>query len=296
MAFLIDDGDGTADTIYSMNDEHRNSEMPVNRAVTPSDTHPSVNAPVAATDTFLQINFRHGGVVAGTLLNRVNASGLGASYQETTALVNAGDTLLIPVWTNQTSMMLFLGIRSDSASLDGNALPAGIPNTDAGRRAFAATTILVEFADSWGRVLGDTRSTTNIGDTFAYTLIYQLSETTVRYYRALGFDTAPGSNAFRYYYADTYGGAWKQLHTCTVTVAAGAQTGSLVITVTGITIDLPGGLGGVSSSTATREAHTCLLTRRAWLPENFLAFCRWLRDVLLATGVGRLCVQAYYLL
>jgi len=243
----------------------------------------------------VQINLSGGGVTAGTLKSAANDTGTGANYCETTTLVGSFDSVVIPIWTNQTSMRFFVGLRSDTGTLDTGSLPSGITNDDTGRKAFGATVVMLEYADSAGNLIGDTQTTAYIGDSFAYTLRYFLSETTVRYYRALGFDTAPGSNSFRFYYADTYGGRWIQDNTCVVTVTAAPAPWSLCISITGITKDLPGGLGGAgASSSAGGGSGGCLITRLSVLPDSLVCWLRWFRDLAMSTCIGRLFTSAYY--
>lgn len=272
--------------------------LPVSTLVDPVDSTAVVNAPTATSETYLQVNLNGGGTTSGTLSSAATATGANANYACTTTLVNSGDTAGLFVYTNQTTGSIFLGLRSDTASLDPNNLPTGIPATDAGRRAFGATVILVEFANAAGRVLGDSRTTTVIGDTFAYTLVYELSRQTTALYRDLGFDTSVGSSAFGFYFADTYGGRWIRDTTVTVTVTAGSSGGGIAVRVAGITKDLPGGLGGGSSSAAGASGSSgggCVIGRTGLLG-RLLGNLRGVRDLLLTSSLGRFLSAIYYLL
>jgi len=72
-------------------------------------------------------------------------------------------------------MPLYLGL--------GRELAVGVRDLAKERFGLMAKTVL----NQWGVV-----ETSNIGDSFSYTLRYFLSEKTVALYRNLGFDTAPG--------------------------------------------------------------------------------------------------------
>ena len=181
--------------------------LPVSVVVNPTDTNSTVNAPVATSESFVQINLDGGGTTV-VLSTAADSAGTGANYSETTTLVNANDTVQIFVWTNQETASLLIGLRSDTENIQGNFLPRGLLNNDAGRRALGATILMTEFADASGQLIGDSVTTSNIGDTFTYTLVYSLSQATADYYGAMGFDTKAGSKSFAFYYADTYGGKW----------------------------------------------------------------------------------------
>jgi uncharacterized delta-60 repeat protein len=276
--------------------------LPVAQVIAASDSSPTVTPPQSTTESFVQVNLRGGDTTAGALVTASDSVGTGADYSCTFALINGRDTALMPIWTNQSSLRVFIGLRSDTGTLAATGLPSGITDNDTGRRAFGATALLLEFADSTGRLLGDSKTTTYVGDSFAYTLRYYLSETTVALYRSLGFDTAAGSNSFRFWYADTYGGLWIQDTTCTVVVSAAAAPWNLCISVSGLTKDLPGGLGGVASGSASASGSNgsaCILTMAAnygLIPASTLETLRTFRDLIMVSKIGRLFTLIYYLL
>lgn len=290
------DGSGTS-THFVIGAE---TTLPVASVVSPTDTRVTANAPIATTESYVQINLPQSATItAGVLKNASDSVGTNAVYICTSTLVNSTDSVVIPIWTNQGRGRIFIGLRSDTGTLGASGnLPSGITATAAGRAAFGATVILTEFADSTPRLLGDSRTTTNIGDSFAYTLRYFLSEAAVARYRSLGFDTNAGSGAFRFWYADTYGGAWTMDTTVTVTVAAAPAPWNLLITVSGITKDLPGGLGGAGSATVVPPpaGGVCVIDSVFGNTPMARAFpaMRGARDALLGSSIGRILVGGYY--
>jgi hypothetical protein len=271
---------------------------PVSQVIStsPSDTSPVISSPpVGTTETYVQINLQGNDTTAGTLASAADSIGTGADYTlKISRLVSPADTAVIHVWTNQAgAAAVLLGFRSDTETLDTNNLPPGVPNSAAGRQAFGASIILTEFVDQDGNLLGDTVTTTNIGSKFAYTMVYNLSETTTRAYRDLGFDTSPGSSSFRFYYADTYGGAWIWDSGVTVTVETGSANG-IKVRAAGITKDLPGGLGGVSGSSAAAVSNSSCILQALEAPGPILVFLRTMRDEAMATVPGRWMVLLYY--
>lgn len=264
--------------------------------VAPADTTATIVVAPVTTDSFTVVLLTNGGTTSGSLVAAADSIGTAANYFVATRLMNAYDTAAISIWTRETAPAILIGLRSDTASLKGASLPYGIPNTAAGRSAFGATVISLEFLTSNGRMIGDTKSTSYIGDSFAYTIEYRLSAATTRAYHDFGFDTAPGSSSFRLYYADTYGAGWIHDTTTAVVVVAGVG-GGITVRVTGITRDLPGGLGLAPSGfvfiSGQEKSGLCLL-QDAGAPGWLLTACRFLRDILMQCGFGRLMTLMYY--
>lgn len=249
-----------------------------------SDTRPSLAALIATADSFAEVHLS-GGTTSGSDLRAGALTGADPDYALSSRLLSPNDTFTLQLWTNESAPIVFVGLRSDSAALV--APPAA-------RDAFAATVLMTEFAGTSGIMIGDTATTSYLGDSFAYNLVYELSEATALLYRNQGFDTAPGSTSFRFYYADTYGGSWTLDTTVTVTVAAGTG-GGIRITVAGITKDLPGGLGGMTGDAAVAADGGCIIARLG-LPSVLLDFLRALRDGLMSISLGRAAVGMYYAL
>ena len=272
-----------------------NQTLPVFTIADPADTKSTINAPIATTDRFLQINLNGGSITSGVLSASVDSVGTGANYSETTQLMDSKDTLAIFVWTNQSKPSMFVGLRSDTTSFNSNFLPTGVTDNALGRTTFGASVVMIEFANDSGDILGDSVTTKNIGDTFAYSLTYYLSETTTRGYKSLGIDTKVGSKEFAFYFADTYGGFWAQDASVSVTVEAGTG-GGIIVRVSGLTKDLPGGLGGIAGIVAvgsSSDGGVCLI-ERAGAPTWMLPELRTFRDLACGSFFGRLIVSCYY--
>lgn len=220
-------------------------------------------------------------------------------YTTTLPLLDAGrDTLTVRVWTNQSRHAQFVNLRADSESLNDSGLPPGIPATPEGKEALARTAVMLEFADESGTIMGDFSTTTDIGDSFAYNLRYKLSEETMGLFGELGIDTSPGSGAFGFHYADTYGGTWTEDTGVEVEVRAGERSGR-VVSVRGLTKDLPGSLAATSTTSDTPggggagTSEECVIERTA--PRAWTETLRNLRDAaLLGNPLGRRMAGAYY--
>ena len=264
--------------------------------IDPVDSKITSVTPIGTAESFVAVMLNENVTTPAPLSAVADSTGTTADYTVTTRLSQAGDTAIIYIWTREPAGAILLGLRGDTTTMSGS-LPRGIPNSEAGRTAFGATVISTEFLRSNGVMIGDTASTSSVGDSFAYTIEYQLSAATATRFFNLGFDIAAGSKMFAFFYADTYGSAWKEDSTVTVTVASGSGGGIKVI-VAGITRDLPGGLGAASSSTATvssTSGSACVLARHDF-PGWLMTVLRWLRDVLLSCAAGRWVTDAYYLL
>ena len=272
-----------------------NKTLPVDSINDPVDTASTVMAPIATSTSFAQINLNGGGKTTGVLVSSVNSQGTGADYSETTQLMDRNDTLAIFVWTTQSKPSMFIGLRSDTTSFNSNFLPSGITDNALGRTTFGASVVMIEFADDSGNILGDSVTTTSIGDTFAYSLTYYLSETTTRGYKSLGIDTKVGSTQFAFYFADTYGAFWSQDASVKITVEAGTG-GGVIVRVSGISKDLPGGLGGVAgvSAVGDNDDGSACLIERSGAPSWMLPELRSFRDWACGSLIGRLMVSTYY--
>jgi hypothetical protein len=117
------------------------------------------------------------------------------------------DIMDLDLWTTEEQGAVFAAIREDTDDLSGQ-LPGRLRGGP-GRELLKRTAIMLEFAGENGRMLGDTRTTTEIGDSFTYDLTYRLSEETTRMYHKLGLDTSAGSDDFYFYYADYYEVPWQ---------------------------------------------------------------------------------------
>jgi hypothetical protein len=282
------------DTAYFYNDWTTTITPSQLNIVDPVDTTATVRIAPGNSDSFQVILLNGGGVSAPPLAARADSIGTGANYILAARLASALDTARIMIWTTETAPGVWLSVRTDTANLLASGLPAQIPASEAGRRALGATALSLEFMTSNGRLIGDTATTRNL-DGFIYTIEYQLSATTARAFSDLGFDTMPGSHAFRFYYSDTYGAAWREDTTVTISVVAGAG-GGMVVRVAGITRDLPGGLGGPITGLTVRQAEepgVCVIA--AFDPPDWVsAILRAARDEALESGPGRFLVAAYY--
>ncbi len=290
---------GTDSAFFYMNlDVNVTRSLAFDTVVDPAETSTFVTiTPVTnAGDSFTVVLLNGGGTTSGSLTAAADSIGTKANYTIRHRLLETGDTAVIHLWTKEVSPAIHLRIRSDTRNLLALYLPRGIQNNDVGLRAFGATILSTEFVTSDGRMLGDSRTTTSIGDTFVYTIEYQLSARTAALFRQLGFDTSAGSTSFSFFYADTYGARWVEDLSCTVRVVAGSN-GGVVVRVQGITRDLPGGLGFASYSSATVAAASssggCLLDR-CQLPEGILGWLRILRDLMIETSLGRILAGCYY--
>lgn len=265
--------------------------------VDPTETTAAVAASPTASDSFLLVLLNGGGTTTPPLVNATNAAGSTANYAITTRLLAASDSVRIILWTSETAPSILVGVRTDVASLDSNGLPAGIPNTAAGRNAFGATVFSLEFLRSNSIMIGDTASTRSVADTFAYTLEYTLSAATASRFKDLGFNIDTGSESFGFYYADTYAGTWTLDRSVKVSVVGGSA-GGIVVRVVGVTRDLPGGLGAGLTSVATVQTtgpNACLIERAvpaSWL----LELLRAMRDLMLSFSFGRWIASLYYAL
>lgn len=269
--------------------------------VDPMDTTGTVAVAPATIDTFTLILLNGGGATPAPLVNAstgatvADSSGTRANYSIASNLMLAADSVRIYVWTTETTPSILLGVRSDTSSLDSTFLPLGIANSALGRSALGATAFSLEFFRSNGTMIGDTASTRYVGDTFVYTIEYQLSKKTAGWFRSLGYDTAPGSGSFGFYFADTYGAAWRYDSSVTVSVLTGSA-GGILVRVTGITRDLPGGLGLVQPGVVLHQVDIpgfCVIERldpAEWMLELLRAF----RDFLLSFNVGRWIAGCYY--
>lgn len=271
------------------------------------DTEVRMDVPPDTGATFHQVVFEAPGSsgvspsTSGRDLREVSTAVPSPPPDYTTALplLEAGrDTLTVRVWTNQSRHAQFVNLRSDSESLSDSGLPSGIPATPEGKEALARTAVMLEFADESGTILGDFSTTAEIGDSFAYNLRYELSEETMGLFGELGIDTSPGSGAFGFHYADTYGGAWREDTGVEVEVHAGEQS-SRVVRVRGLTKDLPGSLAATSTTSdtpgggAAGTAEECLIGRAA--PAAVTTFLRRVRDaVFLERAPGRQLTKQYY--
>lgn len=175
----------------------------------PRHSDVAVNVPGTASDSWLVLLFPAGDTTPGSFV-AASQSDSGADYRLTTTLLSPDDSLTVQVWTGACPPALWLQIRSDTALLHGDSLPAWIPANDSGRQALSATAIIIEFAGADDRLLGDTATATEVSDTAAYTLDYDLSPATVQRFGALGFDVTDSSTSFGFAYADEWAGAWRQ--------------------------------------------------------------------------------------
>jgi hypothetical protein len=259
---------------------------------TPADTIAFVAiTPDFQADSYVQVVLTGGGVTPVPVAS-ANETGTGANYSLTVNFAGSvSESVTLHIWTTESPARALVKLRTDTATLTG--LPSGIPSNETGRAAFGATVLSLEFVDAKGRLLGDTVSKTNFGESFAYTIVFHLSETTTRLYHDLGFDTATGSSDFALWIADTYGGAWRPtFHPVRVKALA---DGGIEVTVIGVTHDLAGGLGHAVSLVGPRANRGCLIER---LPFGSLLApaLRALRDFLLTGPLGRFLVWVYYYL
>jgi hypothetical protein len=275
---------------------HAVSSSQYSAAVDPTDTTATIAIPIITWDSFMVILLNGGGTTSGTLSSAVDSTGKTANYAITARLMTTLDTVAIYIWTREPSGGIMLNVRSDTASLNAAKLPRGIPSNQPGLRAFGATVISTEFLRSNGTIMGDTISTSNIGDSYAYALEYRFSATTTGWLAAVGFDTTPGSRSFSFFYADTYGAEWKEDTQASVSVYAGSA-GGIIVRVSPITRDLPGGLGFAASTqsviTSSSGSSACWISRvttAGWLLELLRAF----RDWALAGMAGRWLAAIYY--
>ncbi len=209
------------------------------------------------------------------------------------------DTVTIDLWTNQSPFTLFYGLRTDTNSVQPADLPGGISSTDTGLRAFGRTAFLLEFADSASEILGGDTVTTQVGDSFAYVVEYDLSETTARLYRDLGFDTAAGSSNFKFNFADTFAANW-QADSSTVDVDTNAR-GGIRVRVAVLDKDLPGALGGDFSQDSGEakmssgdDDDDCVIGHTFGKNSSLTGVLRNLRDRLLKKRFGRAITEWYY--
>jgi hypothetical protein len=262
----------------------------------PTETTAVVVTPVAETESFTLVLLNNGGSVT-TPSTSVTADGTGANHTIATRLLEAFDTAVISIWMREPTGGIMLGVRSDTPTIDSGNLPLGIARTDTGIRAFARSVIMTEFLRPDGSIIGDTKTTSYIGDTYAYTIEYRLSAQTTALFHALGFDTSVGSRGFGFYYADTYGGVWREDRSVTVSVVAG-DAGGIRVRCAGITKDLPGGLGKPSPpgavSISVKSPSFCLVERIMGRAYWFFGWLRGLRDLMLESGWGRALVGVYY--
>ncbi len=269
--------------------------------VDPAETTATVGAAVSTVESFTIVLLNNGGTTAAPLRTYADSSGRNANYSIAVPLAESGprgDTVAVKIWTRETQAGIAVAVRRDTGSLWGSRLPSGVGDDAIGRRALGNTAILLEFLRPDGTMIGDSRTTSQVGDSFAFTLEYRLSETTAGLFGRMGFDTAPGSRAFRFYFADTYGAAWTEDTTCTVTVGAGSD-GVTIVTIAGLTRDLPGGLGGIGPQSiliSSQESHEACILSEWGVPRRVLVFLRFLREKLLTSRAGRILVLLYYLL
>lgn len=263
-------------------------------ALDPIETTANVAAPAASVETWVTVLLNGGGFTTARPSTLADSIGTGAHYRVSSRLVDPADTVVVSVWTRLGAGGVMIGLRTDTTSLVTASLPRGFPSTPSALTAAGATMLFLEFLGPTGRLYGDTVTTTALGETLAYTLEYRLSKATTGRFAALGFDTAPGSRSFAYFYADTIGAAWIEDTTVTVSVVAG-DAGGIRVRVAGVTRDLPGMLGMASSASASvsaRRGSGCVLT--AWgVPERGLTAVRSFRELLLASAPGRLLVWLY---
>jgi hypothetical protein len=264
--------------------------------IDPADTTATIAIPIITWDSFMVVLLNGGGTTSGTLASAVDSTGRTANYAVTSRLMNSADTVAIYIWTREPTGGVMLNVRSDTASLNAARLPRGIPANEPGLRAFGATVISTEFLRSNGTIIGDTISTSYIGDSYAYALEYRFSATTTGWLAAIGFDTTPGSRSFSFFYADTYGADWREDTLASVSVYAGSA-GGIIVRVSPITRDLPGGLGFAASSqamiTSSSGSSVCMISRMTsdgWILELLRAF----RDWMLGSCIGRSITSLYY--
>lgn len=217
------------------------------------------------------------------------------NYRFVLPLLRSGqDTLTIDLWTTETPFTLFYGLRSDTKSISQEALPNGIPSDDTGLEAFGNSAFLLEFADSENRLLGSDRTTSDVSDSFAYVIEYNLSRETTRMFNALGFDTSPGSDDFYFNFADTFAANW-QSDNSTVTVNTNSR-GGIRVRVAVLGKDLPGGLGGQTlnpSGSGGGGGGGCLVERMG-PSERVKTVIRAFRDWIIHDALGRKITQWYY--
>jgi len=264
----------------------------------PSDTAASFSIAPSSSESFTIILLNQGGTVDSPPAS-VDTTGAGANYSIATRLLEPTDTAVFYIWTKEPAGAVSISVRTDSQHLNAPFMPRGISNSETGIKAFSRTIISTEFFGSDGKMIGDTATTSWIGDTFAYNIEYRLSKQTAALFRELGFDTSAGSKSFAFFYADTYGAIWFEDPNVIVSVSAGSL-GGIIVRCSGITKDLPGGLGlanptGTSYITSVDHAGTCIL-ERIGAPEPLLILFRFLRDVLMNNLIGRLMIGFYYLL
>ncbi len=263
----------------------------------PLETSAVAVVPVTGSESYSLV-LLNGGTTSDSPSGSANATGTGAGHALQFRLLDPSDTAVMHIWSRGPTGGVMLSVRSDTSSLRVMGLPGGIPSTATGIQAFSRTAFLAEFLEGSGRMIGDTRSTSSIHETYAFTIEYRLSSATAALFRSLGFDTSPGSGSFGLYYADTWGAVWIEDRTVMVTVSAG-DAGGIVVRCAGITKDLPGGLGMASVAgpaiVSVTEKPGCLLQGMGFRGE-ILQGLRITRDYLLSTRLGRLFVRLYYLL
>lgn len=233
---------------------------------------------------------------SGDLTKHPDGSCTNPSVKLSGPLLNNGqDTLHICIWTNQSRFAVLYGLRTDTPSLNTNGLPTNIPSSEDGLKALSRTALSLEFADSEGRLIGDTSTTSTISDSFTYTLIHELSEETAQKFEDLGFSLNDGSDDFRFYYADTYGSKWIRDESVSIQAeTTNNNPGSFLVKSIGVKRDLPGALGGVDNSSESSNSSGGCLIERYGGSNYFTGLSRDLRDHLLRTTGGRTITQIYY--
>ncbi len=221
-----------------------------------------------------------------TLADMANPDCTDPSVQYSFPLLNnQEDTMTACVWTNQSRFGVLYNIRSDSPSLNTSGLPDQISNT--GIEAFSRTVFSMEFGDSTGTMIGDTVSTSDIGDRFAYTIRYHLSDTTVNKFQEQGV----GLNDLRFYFADQYEDTWTLDSSVDVETSTSPEGGARV-TVSGLTKDLPGGLGGFTTENSS-DGGGCVIENT--IPSDTIqSSLRSARHRLMETTLGRWITGTYY--
>ncbi|MFB6356375.1 MAG: hypothetical protein ABEJ65_07660, partial [bacterium] len=205
------------------------------------DTGHTVTSPTSTRNQYKLLSFENvpsTSVYSGPVNDHSNLSGNNATSTFSTPLTLSGrDTLTIHVWTNEPSFQVMIGKRSDTRSIAAEHMPVGLGTGDRSRRALGRTGILVEFAGENGRLLGDSVSTTDIGDSFSYSLTYNLSAETSRLFDKLDTHSSTNSNPFSFYYADHFTDEWRRNDSVDMQVTE-KPSGRTIVRIAGLTHDL----------------------------------------------------------
>lgn len=265
---------------------------------TATDTQVVISVPSEWENRFVQVAFHSGKGPKRTApdpASVANSKCSKADYTMTSLIPDRDESVDVCLWTAEHPSAVLIGRRADTRSLNLEGVPTESGDKEALRAAIGRTALLVELGDSTGEMIGDTVSTTSVGDQFAYTLVYHLSEQTVNHLKSLGAGPpGNGSAGLGFYYADRYQGEWKQDDSVTIKTYSQSDGSGWIVRVSGITRDLPGALAVASGSSSEGGAGGMCLIQRAGVPRGNLETLRSLRDRLMKSQTGRVLTELYY--